>query len=273
VSKVKNDPTNFPDSAIRELKNNLISILEDRQQQLLSDLIIPQNEITKYQEEFVQIFRRLDLVNDRIDGYQLDTGKYKVYSLDNVSGFTTDIFQLIEDNYVLKTDNALQDYLDALQQNLIIDPERLDGEDNYFPIYEVEFGTDGTVGAATRRFYFVMSTIFTDDAKYNPFVESLMTELVMKNTKMEKDIREECERLKQLFVLEFEGEKKELENFSQSETYQTYVNYKIEPFDTKLSYTTQKQPNNNDLQKELKETYSDKNIDNKNNFNNKLTFN
>jgi hypothetical protein len=161
----------------------------------------------------------------------------------------------------------------TLQQNLIIDPERLDGEDNYFPIYEIEFGTDGNVGAATRRFYFVMSSIFTDDAKFNPFVESLMTELVKKNTYMEKDIRDECDRLKQLFVLEFEGEKKELENFSQSEKYQTYVNYKIEPFDNKLSYTTEKQPNNNDTQKQLKETYSDQNVDNKNNFNNKLTFN
>jgi hypothetical protein len=90
---------------------------------------------------------------------------------------------------------------------------------------------------------------------------------------MEKDIRDECDRLKQLFVLEFEGEKKELENFSQSEKYQTYVNYKIEPFDNKLSYTTEKQPNNNDTQKQLKETYSDQNVDNKNNFNNKLTFN
>jgi hypothetical protein len=273
VNKVRLNPLNFPDSAVRELKNNLISILKNRQEELLNALITPQNEMTKYQEEYVQVFRKLDLVNNRLDGYQLETGKYKVYTLDIVSGATGDTFQTIKQKYVIDTDNILQDYLLTLQQNLIIDPERLDGEDNYFPIYEIEFGTDGNVGAATRRFYFVMSSIFTDDAKFNPFVESLMTELVKKNTYMEKDIRDECDRLKQLFVLEFEGEKKELENFSQSEKYQTYVNYKIEPFDNKLSYTTEKQPNNNDTQKQLKETYSDQNVDNKNNFNNKLTFN
>jgi hypothetical protein len=100
-----------------------------------------------------------------------------------------------------------------------------------------------------------------------------MTDLVKKNTFMEKAIRDECERLKQLFIKEFEGEKKEMEIFATSEIYQKYLNYKIEPFDTKLFYTTEKQPNNNDKKKELKETYSSQNINNANNFNNKLTFN
>jgi hypothetical protein len=273
VSVVVNDPNKFPNSAIREFKNKFISILQTRQQELLEALIIPQNEMTKYQENFVQVFRKLDLVYDRVDGYQLETGVYKVYTLDNVEGFTTDVFQSIEDNYVLKTNNALQDYLSDLQKNLILDPERLDGDDNYFPIYKAEFGLDANVGNATRRLYFVMSTIFTDDSKFIPFVESLMTDLVKKNTFMEKAIRDECERLKQLFIKEFEGEKKEMEIFATSEIYQKYLNYKIEPFDTKLFYTTEKQPNNNDKKKELKETYSSQNINNANNFNNKLTFN
>ena len=118
-----------------------------------------------------------------------------------------------------------------------------------------------------------MSPIFTDDAKYQPFVESLMTELVKKNTFMEIDIREICEKLKTVFIEEYEAEKKILNDFEVSETYQTYKNYKIEPFPTTLKYSTKKDNNYKDNEKLLKQTYSDNNINNNNTFNDKITFN
>jgi hypothetical protein len=273
MAKVKANPLNFPDSAVRELRNKLISILQTRQDELNNALITPQNEMTKYQEGYVQVFRKLDLVYHKIDGYQLDTGKYKVYTLIDSGATQANSFQLIKENYQVKTGSILLDFLLLLKQKYITDPNVLDGETNYFPILEDKFGTDANIGPATRRFYFVMSTIFTDDSKFNPFVDSLITDLVKKNTFMEKDVRDECNRLKPIFVEEFDAEKKLMDDFEVSAEYQTYTNYKIEPFETKLSYTTEKQPNNNDNQKLIKQTYSEQNINNNNTFNDKITFN
>jgi hypothetical protein len=105
-------------------------------------------------------------------------------------------------------------------------------------------------------------------------VESLITEKVKLNTFMEKDIREVCEQLRVLFVKEFDAEKKLFTDFEKSPEYQKYLNFKIDTFETKLSYTTAKKPEHKDNQKLLKQLYSDFNINNnRETFNDKVTFN
>jgi hypothetical protein len=268
VLKVKQNPIGFPDSAIRQLKNKLIDIISSREDEINEALVGPQNEITKYQEEYVQTFRKLDLVDKKIDGYKLDTGKYKVYNLDLLDSVSGDTFSDISDNYQFNTKNILLDYLSDLEDKTVIDLSTIDQENDYTPILEPKFET-----FEEERFYLIMSPIFTDDAKYQPFVESLMTELVKKNTFMEIDIREICEKLKTVFIEEYDAEKKILNDFEVSETYQTYKNYKIEPFPTTLKYSTKKDNNYKDNEKLLKQTYSDNNINNNNTFNDKITFN
>ena len=267
ILKVKSNTLNFPDSAIRELKNKLKEIVETRDADLNNDTIGPQNEITKNQEDYIQTFRKIDIVNHKIDGYKLDTGEYKVYTLEDNGD--ADVFGLIQDNYQLKVGIDTEDYLILLTEKYILDENVLNGDDNFYPIYEDEFLTP-----ETSRFYFVMSNIFTDDTKFKSFVESLITEKVKLNTFMEKDIREVCEELRVLFVKEFDAEKKLFTDFEKSPEYQKYLNFKIDTFDTKLSYTTAKQPNHKDNQKLLKQLYSDFNINNnRETFNDKVTFN
>jgi len=268
ISKVKANPLEFPDSAIRQLKNKLIDIVSQREDEINEALVGPQNEITNYQQDYVQTFRKLDVVSKEIDGYKLDTGKYKVYNLKLADPVTGDTFSDISENYQFKTKNILLDYLTDLDEGGVIDETAIDNSNDFSPVLFDKFET-----FEEARFYLVMSTIFTDDAKYKIFVESLMTELVKKNTFMELDIREECERLKTLFIEEFDAEKKLIDIFENSPSYEAYKNYIIEPFDTKLAYSTKKDNNYKDNEKILKQTYSDININNDNNFNNKITFN
>ena len=277
IKVVKANPLNFPDSAIRELKNKLIDIISEKEDELNNALIGPQNEMTKFQEGYVQTFRKLDLITginlaenfEAIDGYQLDSGKFTVYRLSDPPEKPEDTFLIMAEKYQFNTKNILLDYLDDLYQKDVIDLSDLDGDDSFIPVSEsLNFEQTATV-----RLYFAMSQTFTNESSYNTFVESLMTDLVKKNTYMEKDIREECERLKTIFIEEYNAQKKILDDFEKSETYQKYLNYKIEPFDTTLNYTTEKDSNFKDNQKRLKNTYSNLNIDNKDNFNNKITFN
>ena len=86
-------------------------IISSREDEINEALVGPQNEITKYQEEYVQTFRKLDLVDKKIDGYKLDTGKYKVYNLDLLDSVSGDTFSDISDNYQFNTKNILLDYL------------------------------------------------------------------------------------------------------------------------------------------------------------------
>ena len=269
IKKIKPNPNHYPDSAIRELKNKLKEIVESRDSELNNDTIGAQNEMTKNQEDYIQTFRKIDLVNHKVDGYKLDTGEYKVYTLVDSGQTDTDVFEAILENYQIKVGVDTYDYMLLLSGATILDKNVLKGDNDFNPINDTEFLTP-----ETSRFYFVMSNIFTDDTKFKSFVESLMTEKVKLNTFMEKDIREVCEELRVLFVKEFDAEKKLFTDFEKSPEYQKYLNFKIDTFETKLSYTTEKQPEHKDNQKLLKQLYSDFNINNnRETFNDKVTFN
>jgi len=275
IVKVKGSTNGYPDSAIRQLKNKLIDIVTERLDELNETLIGPQNEITKYQEDYVQTFRKLDLVNHKIDGYRLDTGKFKVYNLQlpTPSSATTTPFNLIAKNYQTNVSYILLDYIEKLKSSNVLNEDVITDDYNFKPLLKSDSPLFKFSTVEEERFYLCMSSVFTDDARYKPFVESLMTELVKKNTLMEKDIRDTCEKLKVLFVKEKETEIKLLKDFEDGPSYQTFKNYVIEPFETKVKYSTEKDNNYKDNEKLLKQTYSDNNINNDNNFNNKITFN
>jgi hypothetical protein len=272
IVKVIN-PNNYPDSAIRQLKNKLLDIITETLDELNETLIGPQNEITKYQEDYVQTFRKLDLVNHKIDGYRLDTGKFKVYNLQLPTPVPNpDPFSSVTKNYQIKTSLILNEYISGLTKNKILDLNVIT-DNNFKPLLKSDSPLFKFSTPEEERFYLCMSSVFTDDARYKPFVESLMTELVKKNTLMEKDIRDICEKLKLLFVKEKETETKLLKDFEDGPSYQTFKNYVIEPFETKMKYSTEKDNNYKDNEKLLRKTYSDNNINNENNFNDKITFN
>jgi hypothetical protein len=160
ISKVKANPLEFPDSAIRQLKNKLIDIVSQREDEINEALVGPQNEITNYQQDYVQTFRKLDVVSKEIDGYKLDTGKYKVYNLKLTDPVTGDTFSDISENYQFKTKNILLDYLTDLDEGGVIDETAIDNSNDFSPVLFDKFET-----FEEARFYLVMSTIFTDDAK------------------------------------------------------------------------------------------------------------
>jgi hypothetical protein len=118
-----------------------------------------------------------------------------------------------------------------------------------------------------------MSNIFTDDSKYNTFVESIITERVKLNTTMENTIKETCASVKTEHIKEFDAEKKVFTDFETSPEYQKFVNFKIDKPESELEYSTEVNDNTKDNQKLLKEAYSDLNTNKKKNtFNGKVAF-
>jgi hypothetical protein len=228
--------------------------------------------MTKYQEDYVQVFRKLDLVIQQVDGYKLDTGEYKVYGLSEITG---DVFTKMKEIYPLDTAKQLNEYYGVITEKSILNSEIIKGNGTDFtPIDPTAFTLNNT--DYNRRFYMVMSNVFVNKDKYDAFVDRLLTDQVKGNSDLVTFIKQTCEELRVQYIKEYDAEKKIFTDFESSQVYTTYKNYKINEFDSKLEYTTDKDgiQNYKDKQKLLKNTYSDLNVDNKRKtFNGKITFN
>jgi len=268
ILAIENANGGWSSATKRDVINTLVQIITDKENEINNTVIGPLNEITKYQEGYVQTFRKLDLVSIKVDGYKLDTGEYKVYNLLGP--------QNVFDEIVVKYSNNTADIIKQFNAEIkesqykILRPEILTENNTSFNPLTSLFSTK----EETRRFYFTMSDVFTNDNKYNEFVNKLLTEKVKGNSDLVKLIESTCNDLKIQFTREYDVEKKLFTDFQATESYQKFVNYKIDEFETTVTYTTKKDDDNNKNKKLLRQTYSDLNINNdRKTFNDKITFN
>jgi hypothetical protein len=275
IKTIESSNGGWSNATKRDVINNLYNIISEKQQEVSNSVVGSLNEITKFQESWIQIFRKLDLVLAKTDGYKLDTGVYKVYNLNEIPGSQSLVFDNMKINYVTNLSKNLKLFSDDLttSQYKIINPSILTDSNTSFtpfkPVSALFFQT-----TETRRFYMAMSTTFTNDDKYNEFVSRLLTEKVKGNSDLVKLIEDTCKDLQIQFKMEYDLEKKRFDDFGKDESYQKFLNFKIEEFNTKLNYTTKKDNDTKDKEKLLKQTYSNQNINNdRKTFNGKITFN
>jgi len=293
IEPIENSNANYSKATKREFKNKVYEIVSQQDAKINERIINYLNEISNYQQEYVQIFKKMDLVVAQIDGYRLETGKFKVYSISPKEDSSDSLQNIRGDIYPSPLDKQLKDYLTSLENNKIVYADTIDDNGTSFtPVYQPDTITvpnpagPGTIELPAepflltnkdRRFYMVMSDIFTDDNKYNTFVESIITERVKGNTSMVNLIKQTCESIRKQHLLEFEAEKKLFTDYETSQEYiDNYLKYKINNLETtnfEFNYTTQTNSDTKDKQKELKTAYSDLNtIKKKNTFNGKVYF-
>jgi hypothetical protein len=125
-----------------------------------------------------------------------------------------------------------------------------------------------------KRFYMVMSSILLDEPKYNSFVDSLITQKIKDTAGMESAIRTACSEFKKLSKEQHDYEVANFKNFEESSEYKIYTTFKIDEFNTKVSYSTDNIGNNIQKKKRIKDLYSDINLNNKEKtYNDKVQFN
>jgi hypothetical protein len=293
IEPIENSNANYSKATKREFKNKVYEIVSQQDAKINERIINYLNEISNSQQEYVQIFKKMDLVVAQIDGYRLETGKFKVYSISPKEDSSDSLQNIRGDIYPSPLDKQLTDYLTSLENNKIVYADTIDDNGTSFtPVYQPDTITipnptgPGTIELPAepflltnkdRRFYMVMSDIFTDDNKYNTFVESIITERVKGNTSMVNLIKQTCESIRKQHLLEFEAEKKLFTDYETSQEYiDNYLKYKINNLENtsfEFNYTTQTNSDTKDKQKELKTAYSDLNtIKKKNTFNGKVYF-
>jgi len=272
VSAIIEKQKNITGPTKREFKNKLYDIVLGQNEKINERLIGYINEITNSQQKYVQIFRKMDLVVDQIDGKRLDTGEFKVYTLSEKYNAVT--FDHIRTNiYPVPLNTELSGYINSLSENDIIKSDILTTNYGFTPI-----AGDVLSSRAKQTFYFSMSDIFTNDNKFNTFVESITTtEKVKENSDLVKVIKDTCNEIKAEHIKEFEAEKKKFKDYEDSQTYKDkYLNYKIKDLDTtvfEFNYTTQKDGTTGEKRQKLKKAYTDLNLNNKKDtFNGKTYF-
>ena len=269
IKAISESTSNFSNASVRDVKNSMRKLITDRGNELPNDVTTPLNTLVAYQEDYVQVFRKLDVILKNVDGYKLDTGKYKVYNLSGVPNINA--YQSMQENYKNKIGTTLNEYAIVLSGNSIIDPLVIRNDKLSFSTKQLNMNgsPDGT-----KRFYMVMSQIFTNEDKYNRFVDSLLTPKVKENSDLVTLIQNECKLLKDLYTLEYQYEEKIFTDYENSEVYKKFTSFKIEEFDSTMKYSTEKNNDYNFNEKLLKNLYSDLNIEKKKNtFNGKITFN
>jgi hypothetical protein len=246
---------------LRNLKAVIIEEVEKMETVLNDTVITPINTLTTYQEDYNYTLRKLDVICNKLDGIKIGPGEYKVYTL---SGDPIDqITKAYTENAAIK----LKDF------SLLIDPKFITGIYNES---NVDFITvaQSLQTEEDRRFYLTMSSIFLDDNKFNNFVQTLTsTDKVKDNAALVTQLQTDLNAIKGKFKTEHDAEVKYIDDFIASEDYKSYETYKIEEFDSKVQYTTEKVGNNIQKKKRLADLYSDVNVNIKNKtYNGKVKF-
>ena len=267
ISNVKT-PDIYKPAEVRELKDNLEKEIEKAENELNNIVIGPLNEMTTYQEGYNYTLRKLDVVCDSIDGIKLGTGDYKVYSL---SGDT--VINKIIEVYTDKTGGALKKYDEFLTKNIFSECTFTESTNTFNPI--TTEGKGNFNNEPQNRFFLTMSHIFLDDNKYNAFVDALTTTKKIKdNTKLVEYIKTLCVEIKGQHKIEHDGEIKLFDNLVETEAYKIFDTFKIEEFDSKVQYTTDKIGNNLQKINRIKNLYLDANVKTSNKtYNGKVKFN
>jgi hypothetical protein len=154
----------------------------------------------------------------------------------------------------------------------------IDGNDMYEPLtnsFSIPNTWLGFVYDEDQRFYSVMSDVMLDDNKYDSFIRILTSlDKIKGNEELVNTLKVEFDVYRKSCKTEKENENKLFTDYEESPEYEAYQNFKIEPFECKVGYTTSE--DNLDYSVNLdhiKKLYSSQNLNNNDKYNGKVKFN
>jgi hypothetical protein len=276
ISGLKSDSPSIPDNVLRQLKETIKKSLNTNEIEL--NLIVQQqiNTIVSVQETLNYTFRKLDVVQDKLDGVKEKTGALKVFLL---TGDTNFVLINMEKAYINNTNSTII-FLNDLDSKNILNKK---GYDPKNATYVSPVAATKIISQQQQRFYMSMSNILLDKTKFDNFLNSLITPEV-KASGLEETIRRICNQFKADCENTHNSEVKLFDDFEKDGVYKKYSDYKllidnqtttIEFFkDKQISYETQNPKTDNANTKIIKNLYNGKNLNqDKKTFNGKSTFN
>jgi outer membrane protein OmpA-like peptidoglycan-associated protein len=226
INELINKYVEITPDEIRVLKTNMISYLKQVY------LVIPNSvqaiitDLTVKEQDYVQIIRKLDIINQKTDGKKLENGTPLVYNISGstkVSESTKQENSSITDTYVEFTTDcskiykSLNDYLEVLTKKEII----TDTYTGYggFKTADDSFATDGY----KQEFFILVGRNFSDKNKLEDFKKFMLTANISGNKKLVKKFENITDDLAKEFSQEIKKEEKIFSDFRKSSEYKTYI--------------------------------------------------
>jgi hypothetical protein len=175
---------NFKNSIVRQVKTNLIKEVRNAQSTITTSLTNVNNELTDNQQKLTRVFRKLDIVDTKTDGYIKTDQTAKIYNLSattevNSGATAADTYDELVEDYKSAHTKLYSYYNDILKQNGFVektfDMDKIDLKGN----------GDGFVFAACsdctnaeKRFYTGMSKVLLDKNTFITFRSNVIPESI-----------------------------------------------------------------------------------------------
>jgi hypothetical protein len=242
-------------------------------------------DLTLFQQNYVQIIRKINLVTSKTDGKLLDTNLPRVYSIFNdpsqtgkINETTVTVLEELSYDYG-KLENAMTTFIKLLNDNtkgfrIGFDPNNYIATGNFKLINQGDFeGGSEQATYANQNFFLIMGRILTDKNKKSEFINYVIKGDLL-NVKDPVNLKNKFENivddLEKLYKKELTDEDKVYEKLKKNPEYKdlteglSEIMYVVKKT-RKCSYTTV--PNQNsqivDFQtKEIRDLYKSVNVDN-----------
>jgi hypothetical protein len=252
--------TTYSANVIRDIKKNMVDYVTNLKSDTSSGLFKLIQTIVDFEQNYVQIIRKLNYVNTNSDGKILADGSAYVFNLSattevnsSSTGAANTYIELTNDAKIVASD--LTQFLVDLQTA---------------GIDTTTYGGNGIFNAVKlttpedKRFYMVMSQIFTDSSKLTSFINSIITgdlANVTNPSPLKDKFNSATYSIASTYQTEFTEEKKKINDFITGSVYTKYKTYTPYSKGKIRKFTYDTQPAATDTQKkDLQNLYKPTNV-------------
>lgn len=252
--------TKFSETNMRDLRKNMKDFVNNQKTNISDGLFKLIQNIVDFEQNYVQIIRKLNYVNTLSDGKILADGSAYVFNL----SATTDV-------------NSSSVGVSNTQQEFVADASIVASGMTQFlldldtaGLNTTTYGGSGIFDAIKltavedKRFYMAMSQVFTDSSKLNTFIDSVIKgdlTNVTNPVSLKDTFKSATYKAASLYESEFTEEKKKINDFIVGPVYQKYKTYTPYSKGKKRKFTYDTQPSPTETQKkELQDIYKPSNV-------------
>jgi len=269
---LKASPSNFPNKALREVKDRLKFLVGGQKAALRNIVNEGFSNLVNSQQELIYTFRKLNVVDGKLDGYVDASNGTVTYDLSGDT-FFADVTNTQSLKYILL--DRVPDYLERLN-TFMIDTQinKKTGFDttNFTITDPFVSGIFNTI--PENRFYVCNSSIFLNEGTFQDFVTSLTNlEEVKKLPTMVEEIKGICNEKKEIFKKEYDAEVKNFDNVKTDAQYVSLSTLELPVIPAKIGFTSPATTDVDVKQKILKDLYANQNLNTTDSFDGKVTLN
>ena len=266
----------FPNKALREVKDRLKFSVGGQKTELRNIVNEGFANLVNSQQELIYTFRKLNVIDGKLDGYVDASNGTVTYDLSGDT-FFADVSNTQSLKYILL--DRVPDYLTRLNTFMVNFKINLKTGFNTtsFTITDPFAGgvfTAGAPGITENRFYVCNSTIFLNDGQFRTFVDGLKNlEEVKKIPKMVEEIDFICNDLKVRYKKEYDAEVKNFDFAKLDPQYVSLSTLELPVIPAKIGFISPATTDVEAKQTKLKDLYTNQNLNTTDSFDGKVTLN